>query len=242
MLEEEKRNVREAKDKKVWEKQHENKQPSGWQPQAGDAEGMKRWPWGEVQEKQKYRKKRVRMRIRSKSGEMQDRELVAGRAGPELPAADARARRRSRPSQSLWSPCWFQSSSRACPCCYWSWTWVCGPTVIIPLHPGNDQDVPAPGLSKGCVSPVQLLTKPLAQGFPKTQPGDKWPPGLAISVRLQPLLRGVSCYPLKVAGRHCAHSLAGACPGTSPGPSQLLGGLTVLTVEAGVPTLCQMPA
>lgn len=53
-------------------------------------------------------------------------------------------------------------------------------------------------------------------------------------------LGGVSpSLPLQVVGLHCARSLPWHEPRAL---SQLLRGLTVLTIEAVVPTLCQVPA
>lgn len=59
-----------AKDKKVWEKNNntKNKQPSGWQPQAGDAEGMKKLWLGEKSRRSKSIERGGECGIRSKSG------------------------------------------------------------------------------------------------------------------------------------------------------------------------------
>lgn len=77
----------------MWEKkqQHKNEEPSGWHPQAGDAERMKKLRLGEKSRRSKKIEEgkngvqEARVGKRRRTG-----ELAPGRADPELPAADAR--------------------------------------------------------------------------------------------------------------------------------------------------------
>lgn len=115
-------------------------------------------------------------------------------------------RRRSHPSQSLWSPCWVWLSPKQ------------GPSLLLLDGHGSAllemiRMCSAPGLSKGCVREPRPATDqaPLAQGFPRSSRETSVLPGLAISVGgCSPSERCVPRYPLQVVGQHCAHSLSRA--------------------------------
>ena len=94
------------------------------------------------------------------------------------------------------------------------------------------------------MSPVQVPAKPPssgAQGSPRSSWETSAFPGPAILEEGCPTtLGGVSpSLPLQAVGLPCARSLPWHEPRAL---SQLLRGLTVLTIEAVVPTLCQVPA
>jgi len=120
----------------VWEKkqQHKNEQPSGWHPQAGDAERMKKLRLGEKSRRSKKIEEgkngvqEARVGKRRRTG-----ELTPGRADPELPAADARQEEKPSLPVTLESLLGLAQPQAGPIPAVTGWTWVC--------TPGNDQDV-----------------------------------------------------------------------------------------------------
>ena len=120
----------------MWEKkqQHKSEQPSGWQPQAGDAERMKKLRLGEKSRRSKNIEEgengvqEARVGKRRRTG-----ELAAGQADPELPAADVRQEEKPSLPVTLESLLGLAQPQAGPVPAVIGWTWVC--------TPGNDQDV-----------------------------------------------------------------------------------------------------